>query len=244
MKNDPYIVAAFLKAQDRDQGTSDGTRPIVTLSRQHGTSGELIAVRTAEILTEMSHGKHPWIAVDKDIAEHVINDHHLPREIAGFLTGEQTASIENYIEGVLGISVPYKTIMEKMTQTMIHLAKIGHVVLVGRAAHVVTAGFPRAAHIRIMASLEHRVERIMESKNCSRDDAAAEIRDVDDYRRHFVAKHFKVDLDDPTQYDLVFNVDRISVEEAARLIAHLVSSPDFRKKEASQLVELRHQVLG
>ena len=32
MKNDPYIVAAFLKAKDRDQWASaDGTNPIVTI---------------------------------------------------------------------------------------------------------------------------------------------------------------------------------------------------------------------
>ena len=38
--------------------------------------------------------------------------------------------------------------------------------------------------------------------------------------------------------------DRISVEESARLIAQLVSSPDFRDKEGQKLIELRHQVLG
>ncbi len=244
MKNDPYVISTFLKAKERDQWASDGTSPIVTVSRQHGAGGDAIAMRTAEILTEMGRGTHPWIAVNKDIAERVINDHHLPKQIARFLTGEQTASIEDHIEGILGISVPSGTVVEKMVQTIIHLARIGHVVFVGRAAHVVTARFPRAAHIRLIGSLEHRVERIMEDKKCSWDEAAAEIRLVDENRRHFVAKHFKVDLDDPTQYDLVFNTDRISVEEAARLTAHLVSSPDFRTKEAGQLVELRHQVLG
>jgi len=43
---------------------------------------------------------------------------------------------------------------------------------------------------------------------------------------------------------MIFNTDRVSVEESAQLIAHLVSSPDFRLKEARKLVELRHQVLG
>ena len=243
MKNDPYIVAAFLKAQD--QGASaDGTNPIVTISRQHGTPSELIAVRTAEILTEMSHGQHPWIAVNKDIAERVISDHHLPRQTAHFLTGEHTVSIEDYVEGLLGISVSREKVVEKMVQTLIHLARLGHVVFVGRAAHVVTARFPRAAHIRLIGSFERRVERVMESNGCSRDEAAYEIREVDEKRRTFTAKHFGVDLDDPTHFDLIFNTDRMSAEEAARLIAHLVASPDFRKKEASQLVELRHQVLG
>jgi len=244
MKNDSYVVATFLKAKEQDQWASDGTSPIVTISRQHGSGGELIAVRTAEILSEKGHGRHPWIAVDKDVTERVINDHHLPQRIAGFLTGEETASIEGHIEGILGITVPYGTIIGKMTQTMIQLAKLGHVVLVGRAAHVITAHFPRAAHIRVIGSLEHRTERIMQYEQCSRSEAEAKILETDEIRRHFVARHFKADLDDPLQYDMIFNTDRISVEEAAHQIAHLVSSPEFRDKEARQLQELRHQVLG
>jgi cytidylate kinase len=85
---------------------------------------------------------------------------------------------------------------------------------------------------------------VAERNPCSRDEAAAEVRKVDNQRRHFVSTYFHSDLDDATRYDLVFNTDRVSVEESARLIAQLVSSPDFREKEARKLVELRHHVLG
>ncbi len=244
MKNDPYVLATFLKAKERDQWAADGTRPIVTISRQHGTGGDLVAIRTAELLTKHGPGTHPWIAVDKEIAERVITEHHLPQRITGFLTGEETASIEGHIEGMLGIRDSYATIIEKMTLTMIHLAKLGHVVLVGRASHLVTAGFPRAVHVRVIGSFEHRVERLMASENCSRDDAATKIMEVDETRRHFVARHFNSDVNDPLKYDLIFNMDRITVEEAARQIAHLVTSPDFRDKEAQRLADLRHHVLG
>ncbi len=244
MKNDPYIVAAFLEAKEREKWTANGTSPIVTISRQRGTEGEAIAFRASEILTEMSHGKHPWVVVDKSIAERVIEDHHLPNRIKGFFSGEQTLSIEEHIEGILGISVPGATMIENMTRTIVRLARIGHVIFVGRGAHVITAKFPRAAHIRIIGSFDRRVERVAESKQCSRDEAAAEVKKVDDQRRQFVSTYFNSNLDDPTRYDMVFNTDRISVDEAARLIAQLVSSPDFREKEAKKLVELRHHVLG
>ena len=245
MKNDPYIVAAFLKAKDRDQWASaDGTNPIVTISRQHGTAGDLIALRTAEILTDLSHGQRPWMAIDHTFAQQVINDHRLPREVAKFLTEEQTGSIQDYINAFWGIGVPAHTIVEKMNQTLLHLAKIGHVVLLGRAAHLATAGFPRAAHVRIIGSFDRRVERIMAANKGSWDEAAHEIREVDEKRRKFVATYFHADLNDPQGFDLIFNADRISAEESAHLIAQLVDSPDFRKKEATHHVELRHLVLG
>ena len=243
MKNDPYIVAAFLKAKELNHWAADGTSPVVTISRQMGAHGEEIAYRTGALLTE-SHGKHPWVVVDKDLGERVIQDHHLPKQISCFFSGEQTLSIEKHIEGMLGISVPGPVMLQSLTRTIIQLARIGHVILVGRAAHLITARFPRAVHVRIIGSFERRVERVAESKKCSWDEAASEIRKVDDQRRHFISAYFHSDLDDMSHYDLLFNTDRVSVEECARLIAQLISSPDFREKESMQLKELRHQVLG
>src|ERR1700677_1194141 len=90
MKNDPYLVASFLESKERERWTADGTNPLVTVSRQTGAAGEEIAFRAAEILTEMTQGRHPWIVVDKNLAESVIADHHLPKRIARFFTDEQT----------------------------------------------------------------------------------------------------------------------------------------------------------
>jgi cytidylate kinase len=244
MKNDAYLVASFLNAKQRDNWAADGTGPLVTISRQRGADGQAIAFRTAQILTEMSRGLQPWIVVDKDIAGRVIEDHHLPKRISSFFTDEQTLSIEEHIEGILGISVPAATRIQDMTRTIVSLARLGHVIFVGRAAQVITAKFPRAAHVRIIGSFNRRVERLADRKKCSWDEAAAEVRTVDKQRRDFALTHFHSDLDDPTRYDMTFNTDRLSVEESARLIAQLVSSPDFREKEAKKLVELRHQVLG
>jgi cytidylate kinase len=243
MKNDPYIVAAFLKAKELENWAADGTSPIVTISRQMGAQGEEIAYRTASLLTEMSQARNPWVVVDKDLGERVIEDHHLPRQIARFFSEEQTLSIEEHIEGMFGISVPGATMIEKMTRTVVQLARIGQVILVGRAAHLITAKFPCAVHVRIIGSFDRRVERVAESRHCSWDEAANEVRVVDEQRRHFVSTFFHSDLDDTQHYDMIFNTDRISVEEGALMIGQLIKSPDFRKQEATKLRELRHQVL-
>ena len=233
-----------LNAKQRDNRLADGTSPLVTISRQRGAEGSAIGTRTAEILTEMGRDAHPWIALDKELAEHVIEDHHLPKRISSFFTDEQTLSIEQHLEGIWGISVTSATMIEKMTRTMVRLARLGHIVFVGRAAHVITAKFPRAVHVRIIGSFDRRVERVAESRQCSREKAAEEVRMIDKQRRHFVSSYFNSDTDDAEQYDMVLNTDRISVEEGARVIAQLISSPHFREQEARKLRELRRQVLG
>jgi cytidylate kinase len=244
MKNDPYVVAAFLKAKEEDNWIADGTTPFVTISRQAGALGEAVAFRTAEILSALGQGAHPWIVVDKDIAERVIADHHLPERISRFFTEEQSLSIEEHLEGILGISIPSATMIEKMTQTVLQLAQIGQVIFVGRSARAITAKFPCAVHVRVIGSFQRRVDRIAEAKGCSVDEAATEVRTLDHQRRHFASVHFHADIEEVENYDMVFNTDRVSVEEAAQLIAHLVSSPDFRKENAVRHRELRKRVLG
>jgi len=244
MKNDPIIIASFLEAMEREDWSADGTRPVVTLSRQIGALGEEIARRAAEILTERSHGKHPWILVDKDIAERVMEHHHLPERIKSFFTEEQRVSIEEHLHGLLGFSTADTTMIANMTETMIRLARLGHVIFIGRGAHVIMAGFPRAVHVRVVGSLERRAQRVAEQRGLSPHDALAEVRRVDHQRSQFVSTYFHSHLDDATKFDMVFNTDRVSVEEAAELIAHLVQSPKFREPLATKLRELRQQVLG
>jgi cytidylate kinase len=244
VKNDPYVVAAFLKAKEEANWVADGANPFITISRQVGAEGEAIALRTSQILSAMNRGAHPWIVVDKDIAERVIEDHHLPKRISSFFTDEQSLSIEEHLEGILGISVPSATMIEKLTQTVIQLAQIGHVIFVGRAAHVITAKFPCAVHVRIMGSFHQRVERVALARGCTVDEAAAEVRRIDHQRHHYVTTQFHSDNDAMENYDMIFNTDRISVEECALLISQLVSSPDFRKENAMRHRELRQRVLG
>jgi len=82
MKHDPHVVSAFLKAKEMEKSDTDGTLPIVTISRQVGALGEEVAYRVSEILTEARQGTHPWIVVDKDLGERVVADHHLPAQSA------------------------------------------------------------------------------------------------------------------------------------------------------------------
>ncbi len=243
MKNDPYVLATFLKTKEFQDTLTDGTNPIVTISRECGANGEEIAFRAGELLTELDENNQPWMVMDRELGERVINDHHLPKQIGTFFSGEQMLSLEEHLEGLLGISVPAATMIKKMTGTIIQLARMGHVIFIGRAAHCITAKFPCAAHVRIIGSFDRRVDRVAKKSHCSLDQAAKEVRTVDEQRRRFASTYFQSDLDDPLNYDLVLNTDRVSIEEGASLIAHLVSSPKFRSGKAEELRELRQLVL-
>ena len=83
-----------------------------------------------------------------------------------------------------------------MAQTILRLAGIGRVIIVGRAANLVTVHLPQARHVRIIGSMERRVARVMECENLSHADAQPLVQKVDDNRAHFVSSFFHVNIDD------------------------------------------------
>ncbi len=59
--------------------------------------------------------------------------------------------------------------------------------------------------------------------NTTPDEARRRMRQCDSERRNFVHHHFKRDPDDPCSYDLVFNTDRLSLEQVVDSIKGAMS---------------------
>jgi cytidylate kinase len=232
MKTDLRYLRAYLRAQEysfENPPAVNHVKPIITISRQRGAWGKSTAQKLAEYLTSKTHDNQPWVVIDRSLAQHVMEDHHLSLEICRFLTEEQAASIRDRVEKTLGLSPAKWTAVEQMAHTMMQLAQMGHVIFVGRAANIVTAHLPLACHVRLIGSLEHRVRQVMESMHLSRADAETEVKNADYNRAHFVSSYFHAKIEDPTRYHLIINTDLVSIEKAVLLIGQLVpiSDPSF-----------------
>ena len=105
-------------------------KPVITISRQKGALGTTIASRTAEYLMRMHPDSQPWLVIDKGLARQVMEDHHLSQQICGFLSEEQAESVRERIQKLLAVKLPKWTAVKKMTQTMMHLAELGHIIFV------------------------------------------------------------------------------------------------------------------
>jgi cytidylate kinase len=79
-------------------------------------------------------------------------------------------------------------------------------------------------HIRIIAPLDVRVERLVARHRISAESALAQIRASDRRRKRFVEHAYHVDWGDPALYDLVINTAALDVASSASLICHTVTS--------------------
>jgi cytidylate kinase len=198
-------------------------QPTIAISRQAGAGGIPIAEHLADYLQTRGPKTHrPWTVFDKNLVEQVLADHNLPREIARYMPEDRVSQISDMVEELLGLHPPSWTLLRQTTETILHLAELGNVILVGRAASVITAPLQNVFHVRLVGSAEERIKLLQEFYQLNRKAALEFMRKEDRGRQRYVRRYFHRDIEDPLLYHVVINTDRVSYEEATRLIGDAV----------------------
>jgi len=195
----------------------------ITISRQAGSGAHNLAEKLAAYLQTRSPGATcPWTVFDRNLVEKVLEEHHLPGNLAKFMPEDRISEMADTIDELFGLHPPSWTLVRKTADTILHLAELGNVILIGRGAHVITGNLPYAFHVRLVGSLEKRVEYVQHSNQCSRKKALDFVQREDLGRRRYLKKYFNKDVDDPLLYHLIINTDLVSYKEAARIIGDAV----------------------
>jgi cytidylate kinase len=198
----------------------------VTISRQSGCGSHVLAEKLAGYLQARTPpGEPPWTIFDRNLMEEVLAEHHLPAHIAKYMPEDRVTEIADIMDELFGLRPASWALVEQTAETILHLAEVGNVILLGRGANLVTAKSPGVVHVRLIAPLETRVAHMQQFEELSRPAAAARVRREDLGRRRYINKYFQKDVDDPLLYHLVINTDSVPLETAARLIGELVLRP-------------------
>ncbi len=117
----------------------------------------------------------------------------------------------------------------------------GNAVYHGLAGHLLLQDIFSALRIRVIAPLEFRIRVAEERMHLSREQALAHIQKMDDQRSKWTRYLYGVDWEDPSLYDLVINLQNVTIEQASRLIAAMVKEGGFefstkRRAEMSDFI--------
>ncbi len=182
--------------------------PVVTISRQLGSLGRTVGGLAAERLG--------YALVSRGL----INE-------AAQRAGAPEAALSAIDElGLLGVGASPKACQaycRAVELVMKEWAAKGNVVIVGRAGQVILRDQPGVLHVRVVAPLEVRAERIARAHAISLESARAQIEASDKFRRHYLKRFYHVLWDDPDLYDLVVNTGRMTPAAAAEMIIEAVA---------------------
>jgi len=198
-------------------------RPVVTVSRQTGAGGNAFGEALCGYLEKAQpKGRGPWVVVDKELVDKILEDEALPDRLASWSPEDHLSGVSFVIEELLGLHRATWRPIQETTETILRLAEMGNVVLVGRGANVILGHRPEAFHVRLVASLESRVTHMAGLRGTSKKAALSYVEAEDKARQRFIRRYFQVDVADPLLYNLVINVDRTPTDEAARIVGEAV----------------------
>jgi cytidylate kinase len=200
----------------------------ITVSRKMGTHGSDIAKRVA---SELGYRFYDTEAINQMAQELGVLDS--VRQVDG-----KTPPLLQRI-----FSERPAIYLERLYSVIYELAKKGDAVFLGRGSHLLLRDFPCALHVWVTASLESRVRALLD-QGFTRETAARAIKRSDDERSAILKFAFGVDWEDPTRYDLVLNMDKLSVDLAVSTVVHMVRSPAVSEASAEALRTLETLALA
>ena len=193
-------------------------RPAITISRMTGAGGYTVATILADYLQMHVPAHDRWTVFDQNLVEKVLGEHHINKRFADFMQEAHKSMFIDSVEEWMGLHPSSWTLVQQTNATILQLAKIGNVVLVGRGAVVITSKLKNVFHVRLVGSLEKRIEYGQQLYGLDRKTALNFIKKRDEGRKRYLKDNFDADVDDPLLYHVTINTDLVQYDEAARLI--------------------------
>ena len=194
------------------------SKPAITISRSEGAGGLTVSSELVKYLQEKTTSHEEWTVFDQKLVVKVLEVFNLKGHVGTFMKEEHKGTVTDAFEEFIGLHPSAWTLMERTNATILRLARIGNCILVGRGANLVTKDMPNVFHVRLVGSLEKRIEQAMKAFDYDEKAAANYIKKKDRGRKRYIKDHFDADIDDPLIYHIVINTDLVTYEDAARLI--------------------------
>jgi cytidylate kinase len=200
---------------------------IVTISRGSYSKGKDVAEKLAQ--------KLQYDCVSREILLEASEEFNIPEISLVRAIHDSPSVLERFRHGKERYISYYQYALLK------HVQK-DNIVYHGLAGQYFLRAVPHLLKVRILASMEDRIQEVMRRDQVSARDAEHILAKDDDERRRWGLKLYGIDTWDSRLYDVVLLIDRLSVDDAVDLIAETIAKPVFQTTTESQQA-LDNQVL-
>ena len=216
---------------------------VITISREYGSDGRTVAKRVAEAMSYHNIDKELLVEVAQKAQVPISEverydeqpEHPALRILRKFLTPGYADTLTGLAEYEWWATATVPELSEHEDQALTtmdeevyakltaevaeQLADQGDVVLLGRGGQAVLRGRIDTLHVRVVGTRDFKLEVVKARDQLTRDeDAMRRMREVDDRRKTYIKRHYKVEWDDPNLYHLMVNTGLLGVDGAVDAI--------------------------
>lgn len=180
--------------------------PVITLSREPGSGGRIIAEKLAkELGFDLFH---------QELIQQIAESARVHHRLLDTLDEKGMNVLEEWISSLVNEHHLWPDEYLKHLMKLVGvIGRHGSAVLVGRGGNFMLPPEGRL-RLRVIASLHVRIENVARQYRVSREEAERRIIRTESERRAFVRKYFNADINDPNNYDMVISTDLLTTDAA------------------------------
>ena len=213
---------------------------VITVSREYASRGEQIAQHVAkdlgysyfdkDILADVARAAdtteeriRPYDEKDEHGFRRFLSKFFMPKSLSSHGWAHLYPELELFLEwSVEPVEVELPLDADEVVSFFRHVIESlwqrDNVVIVGRGSQMILAEKPNTFHVRVVASIDDRVEQVMDSQGLIYPKVVKEIRDIDKQRACYLKHYYDADWAVAKFYHLVLNTSLMSIEQAVRTI--------------------------
>ncbi len=194
----------------------------ITFSRKMGTNGQEIAKRVAD---QLGYNFYDTEAIENAARE------------MGFL--KDVKDVDEKVPSLFERLFSHRPEihLDRLHSVIYELATRGNAVFLGRGSHILLRAFKCALHIRVTASVEKRIQTLVE-RGFLKEAAIKAIHKSDHERGAFIKFAFGLDWDSSELYDMVLNMDNLTVDLAVDTVLHIACTEEIRARSIDAIKSL------
>jgi cytidylate kinase len=186
---------------------------IITVSRGTFSGGQRLAECVAG---KLGYRCIPRIALHEAAKRYGVSDEELSKAIS---------ETPKFLERLSSERARY---LACVRAALVREVKDNNAVYHGLAGHFLLQGVPAVLRVRVIANTEFRVKNAMERNNrMTRKEALDYIKAIDEKRVKWTKLLYHADLNDPHLFDLIINLDNISIDSACGIVCCTVAQKEF-----------------
>lgn len=203
-------VKKWETSEERRKSKGEAPRPVITIAREPGSIVTELVQRIAQELQ--------FDIIDARIIHEVAKSIRMSEKVVSYLDEKTRNILDNW---VLYLSrtrfLMADEYVHHLTKVIGTIGKQGGAIVIGRGANLILPP-DETLRVRFIAPMETKTRNMMREFGFTEEDAKQQVLLKEAERRDSVRRNFKVDIEDPANYDLIINTEFLGTENIVGII--------------------------